>query len=416
MTYIENNTNFIKSTEIYLYLFIIFSIIPLIKIAGISITFPLFLMIAVTFLKHKKKLFKITQWTDIFLILFLIFVFISWILQEDTYKDRTLLSIVKLMIQYSYWVVVALFIKTWIYQYDFYKLSRTFFYATVASIIYYITLNHIYLVFYPNVLAYTVVATVPIGYYYVMKRFSIFVASLISLGVIFGVMLSGSRTGTILSILEMILIFSLGSVRLKKISLVGIVFAIPMSIVMYMSLDQTSIQEGKYVLADMIEDYSPKIAHTLRMEENVLERDKSLLIRKLMIQKGEKIFEEHPLFGVGPGNFARYYVELDIVGISHWLHGTEEKYNMRSSQNSYLMILAENGIFALSCLLIVFFLILKKGFNYIKTFENNAEVYVYIPFLTLLFYGVILVTTMGTLFWLILGLALTVTDRQRKLS
>jgi len=413
---VKTQNTLFSSNQKYLSWFIFFSVFPLIKIGGISITFFIFLIIAYKFLKYKKKLFRITQWTDVFLILFLLFVFISVILTEESYVDRSFFSIVKLMIQYVYWVVVALFIKTWIYEFDFYKLSRVFFIASVVSIVYYITLNPIYQIYYPNSYAYVIVTVMPLGFYYVMRRFSISMTLLISFGFIMGVLVSGSRAGTVLIIFELLLILSLGDKQLKKASIIMVILFIPITIVLVTSVDKHDIRVVKLGLANVVDDYSPKIAKTLRMEENVLDRDKSLLIRKLMIQKGIKIFDEHPFFGVGPGNFTKYYIELDIAGTSHWLHGSEKRYNRTSSQNSYLMIIAENGIFALSSILTVFFIILWKGFYYVKSFRNNAEIYIYIPFVALLFYSFILVTTMGSLFWLLFGFALTLTHRKRHLT
>gem|GEM_PF-2280073 len=406
---------FFASNQKYLNWFAFFSVFSLIDIGGISITFFIFLIIAYKFLKRKKKLFKITQWTDVFLLLFLIFVFIAAVLTEESYRDRSFFSIVKLTIQYVYWVVLALFIKTWIYEFDFYKLSRAIFFASVISVIYYMTLNPFYTVFYPNSYAYTIVTAMPLGFYYVMKRFSISMTLLISAGFVMGVLFSGSRTGTALIVFELMLLLSLGSKQLKKASMVMAGLAVPIVLVLSISLDQSDIKQMKHGLADVLEDYSPKIAHTLRMEENVLNRDKGFLQRKLMLQKTESIFAEYPFFGIGPGNFTKYYVSLDIAEVSHWLHGSEARYNRRSAQNSYLLIIAEDGIFALVSILVVFFIILWKGFYYVKTFKNNAEIYIYIPFIALLFYSFILVTTMGALFWLLLGLSLTLINHKRSL-
>lgn len=420
MTSTHNNSliqdPFFASNQKYLSWFAFFSVFPLVKIAGISITFFIFLIIAYKFLKRKKKLFKITQWTDIFLILFLLFIFIAASLTEESYREWTAFSIIKLTTQYFYWVVLALFVKTWIYDFDFYKLSRTIFFAAVISIIYYVTLNPFYLVFYQNSFAYVVVTAMPLAYYYVMKRFSIPITLFISTGFFMGVLFSGSRTGTALIVFELMLLLSLGSKQLKKASMIIGVSLIPIVLVLFISIDQSNIKQIKLGMADVLEDYSPKIAHTLRMKESVLDRDKSFLIRKLMIQKGEKIFEEHPFFGVGPGNFTRYYTSLDIREVSSWLHGTEKNYNRRSSQNTYLLIIAEDGIFALVSILIVFVVIVWKGFYYVKSFRNNTEIYIYIPFIALLFYGVILGTIQGALFWLLLGLALTLTQRKRHLA
>ena len=318
--------------------------------------------------------------------------------------------------QYVYWVVLALFIKTWIYKFDFYKLSRVFFFTIVISIIYYVTLNPFYIIFYPNEIAYNIVLSIPLAYYYILKRFSIPLVLLITLGFVMGILFSGSRTGTTLVIIELILLLSLGSNKLKKFSMILFVLTIPVIMILFISLDSSAIKNLKHGMADVLQDYSPKIAHTLRMKENIMERDKSLLMRKLQIQKGERIFEKHPFFGVGPGNYTYYYSSLDIMGVSHWLHRSERSYNQKSSQNSYLMILAEDGIFALTSILIIFIIIVWKGFYYVKTFENNAKIFIYIPFIALIFYGFILVTVQGALFWLLLGLTMTLTKHQKQLE
>jgi len=411
-----HQTDLFASTQKYLNWLVFFSVFPLIKIAGISITFFIFLMIAYTFIKQKKKLFKITTYADIFLILFLVFVAIGAVLSEESFREREVFSIFQLTIQYVYWVVLALFIKTWIYEYDFYKLSRVILVAAIVSVVYYLFFNRFYSIYAPNAFAYVIVTVMPLGFYYVMQRFSLPVAMLIGAWFVVGVLFSESRTGLVLTIVELLLLFGLSSRRMKEVALGFTALLIPLMVLFAVSYDEAKMDSAKYALADMIEDYSPKIAHTLRMKENVLERDKSWLIRELMLQKGERIFEEHPFFGVGVGNFMYYSASLDIRGVSHWLHEDEENYNQRSSQNSYLMILAEDGIFALVSIMIVLVMIVWRGFYYVRTFRESAEIYVYVPFVTLLFYGVVLVTVQGSLFWVVLGFALTLIQRKKQLS
>lgn len=413
------NNTFFTSNQKYLNWFIFFSIFPLIKIAGISFSFYIFFLIIYTFLKQKKKLFKITGYADIFLIFFALFVVAAAIMTEESFRDRSLFQIVKQTFQYVYWVVIALFIKTWIRYFDFYTISKVFFIALMTAMIYYMTLNHFYLLYFPNSIAYVIVTSMPIAFYYVMKRFSLITVLLIAISIILVVLFSGSRMGTLLTIFELLLLLTLGNKKMKKTVLVLSALLLPLILVFFLSIDSRDkfdTQNMKYTLANILEDYSPKIAYSLRMEENIFERDKSWLIRELMIQKGKRIFEKHPFFGVGPGNFHYYYTHLDIIGISKWLHHSQKNYNRRSSQNSYLLILSENGIFALVSILVVFIIIFWKGFQYIFSFEKNAEIYVFIPFIGLLIYAVILVTTTGTLFWLFLGLALTLTQRERILK
>jgi len=407
--------SFFQANQKYLNWFAFFSIFPLIKIAGISITFFLFLILSYIFLKNNKKLFRITSYTDIFLLLFLFFVFMSAVLTEDSYDNRSLLSIIKLTVQYVYWVILALFIKTWIYRFDYLSLSKTIFYATIVSIIYYATLNPFYSIFYPNSIAYTIVVSVPLSYYYMSQRFSLKTIIFISIFFSVGMFFSGSRTGSALLLVELILLITLGHRNLKKITYTLLILSIPTIMMLSMSITESDISKLKYYIADNIEIISPKIAHTLRMKENLMERDKSLLARKVQIQKGERIFEQHPFFGVGIGNYTHYYIKLDIMSVSHWLRDDQVKENRRSSQNTYLKIIAESGIFAIVSLLIVFILILLKGFHTLINVSKSKERTIFVPFTALILYGFILVTIQGALFWLLLGLSLTLNNKRSTL-
>lgn len=415
----DSHKIFFISNQKYLNWFAFFCVFPLIKIGGISITFFIFLVIAYNFLRQKRKLFKITHSTDIFLLLFLLFVSIAALLSEESFRDRSTVSIIKIMVQYIYWVVLALFIKTWIYNFDFYKVSRSIFFATAISVAYYVILNPFYPIFYPNSFAYTLVTAMPLGFYYLVKRLPIQYVLLVLGGVVMGILYSGSRMGTALILMEILLLLSLGNNRFKKGTLlIGGIFIPLLTILFFIlnpNLDQTT-HSMKNATADILENYSPKIAHTLRMQENVFDRDKGFLQRILMKQKTLKIFDEHPFFGIGPGNFTKYYVTLDIAVVSHWLAGSERRYNTRSAQNSYFLIIAEDGIFAFVSIFIVFLIIIFKGFHFVLSLKDNVEIYIYIPFMALLLYSFILVTTQGALFWFLLGLTLTLTHRNRVIT
>lgn len=415
---IRHQKNIFEINQKYLNWFAFFSIFPLIKIAGISITFFIFIIIGYNFLKSNHKLFKIEGYTDIFLLLFLLFIIISALFTEDTFRDRSIFSIFKLTIQYIYWVILALFIKTWISNFNYYELSKYFFLASSMSVIYYIFLNSIYHVFYPNVFAYTIVLALPLSFYYMKDRFNIYQMIFWFFFFMVGSFWSESRTGTALILFEFILLIILFNKNIKNIIFISLLLLIPLSLAIYSNIDfsKEEIQDYKYSLANNIEDISPKFAYTLRMEENVGDRDKSLLIRKLMIQKGERIFDEHPWFGIGIGSFNKYYVELNPEVVSRWLSRGNLRYNKSSSQNSYLMILAEAGIFAFIFLFSTFLVIILYGLKNIFIFEEPIKIFIFISFLSLVLYGFILVTVQGASFWLLLGLSLSMLYSNKKLT
>jgi len=408
-----DNTRFFEKIQKLIEYFIFFSIVPFIKIVGISITFFIFLYIVNLYRKKGYKLIKLTNISDVFLLLFLIFVLVAGLLTEDTYRERSLVNIFKINIQYIYWVFLALFIKTWIYSLDFYRISRTMFISLIIAIIYYHTLNNIFRIYQPNVLALVMVSVYPIASYYMQRRFNFIVFVFLSSIFIFSVMLVGSRTGFALIIIEFIFLLALGRKKYKKFTLFFLIMSIPIIINYSYNVD---IETIKYDLADKIEPYSAKIARGLRLSERLEEIDKSLLTRKLMIEKGKKIFEKHPFFGVGPGNFTYYGADINPGQISKHLHRTVYSYNKTSAQNSFLMILSESGIFATISLLVVFLSILFKGLRCFFSFRETPKTNIYISFIMVLAYSVILVTITGTLAWFLIGLSMTILQKNKELK
>lgn len=73
-----------------------------------------------------------------------------------------------------------------------------------------------------------------------------------------------------------------------------------------------------------------------------LNEDKSYTIRKLMDQKGLRLFEESPLIGVGISRFTKESTPLDIPLILTYAQQTH--FDFKSAHNSYIAFLAETGL------------------------------------------------------------------------
>jgi O-antigen ligase len=73
-----------------------------------------------------------------------------------------------------------------------------------------------------------------------------------------------------------------------------------------------------------------------------LDRDKSFMVRQLMIQKAVKAFEQSPFVGIGYGRFRSTELELELPKLLRYY--TNETANMRSSHNSYMELAAETGL------------------------------------------------------------------------
>lgn len=407
-----------NSNQKFLNWLVFFSIFPIIKIAGISISFFIFLIIVFTFMNARIKLFKIETKTDVLVLSFLFFLVLASLFAEETTRERSAFSLFKLTVQYIYWGILALYIKTWIHRYNFYDVSKYIFFAILVSTFYYIVINKFYFLFRPNEFAFTLVLGIPLSFSYMTKRFSKIQIIVFSLFFILGIFWCQSRTGLALVLFELLLLVYIHSSNVRKATLFSVIFIVPLLYMSYLivNLDKQYIKNIKYEVADLVENISPKYAYTLRLEENVFERDKSFLIRKLMIQKGEQIFEEHPFLGIGIGNFTYYSVDLDMNQASHWLSRGEKRYNKVSSQNSYLKVITETGLITSFFVFLLFLIILIYGFRFLINIKDEIRLFIFVAYLALIFYGFILVTIQGAKFWILLGLAMAIINQKKKIS
>jgi O-antigen ligase len=73
-----------------------------------------------------------------------------------------------------------------------------------------------------------------------------------------------------------------------------------------------------------------------------IENDKSFLFRQVMVQRGLRLFSEHPLLGVG---FGRFQQEQVAVEVPHRLSSLDlDLFQTASSHNAYVQHLAETGL------------------------------------------------------------------------
>ncbi len=99
-----------------------------------------------------------------------------------------------------------------------------------------------------------------------------------------------------------------------------------------------------------------------------LEQDKSYVFRKLMVQKGLKLFEESPIIGVGASRFRKESVELELSGVFRFY--SQSSFDQKSAHNSYVGFLAETGLIGSIPLLV---LILMLAFQGVKSAASHAR-------------------------------------------
>ena len=148
-----------------------------------------------------------------------------------------------------------------------------------------------------------------------------------------------------------------------------------------------------------------------------LDRDKSFLTRRLMIRKAGLLFEQSPVFGVGPGRFRTTWVSLDLPPTLR--HRTQDQYNRRSAHNSYAALLAETGLVGALPFAVLALILLVGGARAAWRHSRRGELWaipVYAGFLGMSIHLWALAGLTGTAAWFVMGLAAALVQRESWVS
>jgi O-antigen ligase len=112
------------------------------------------------------------------------------------------------------------------------------------------------------------------------------------------------------------------------------------------------------VAATLPEDVIAPIMERFSTLEDV-ETEGSFGVREIMIQKGTKLFMLHPIMGVGPGRFREESVPLELP--YHMADNSLPHFDRKSSHNSYISLLAENGLIGVVPFVILLVVLTARG-------------------------------------------------------
>jgi len=148
-----------------------------------------------------------------------------------------------------------------------------------------------------------------------------------------------------------------------------------------------------------------------------LEDDKSYQIRQLMIQKGERLFLQSPLIGVGVGRFTKSSVPLDIPRVLSY--AGQAHYDVKSSHNSYLDLLAESGLAGVVPFAVLLVILSIRGGKaaFLGTRKNRFWILaVFLSFVQMSIHMWAIASLTNTVNWFIYGLAaaaIVVSDQKK---
>ena len=164
----------------------------------------------------------------------------------------------------------------------------------------------------------------------------------------------------------------------------------------------------------------PEVSNAVSERFNTLQtlgEDKSYLFRQIMIQKGLKIFEENPIIGIGSGRFTKTYVDLDLPRVFRE-GGNLSRFTTQSAHNSYIVILAENGLLAAIPFAIFLIILLFRGFSAALRSIRRDEylpLAVFLSFIQMSIHFWVIASLTNTSTWFVYGLiaAVIVMERNR---
>lgn len=330
----------------------------------------------------------------------------------------------ELSIQYIYWILTTCFFIIFRKNLNMVELSKWVFYGLIFfSIGFYVLdikfgfgVGSFATTASRNAFVFNMLCSVPLSFYYIKHRFGLSRVPYFIVGVILILMFTNGRSGGIIILIEALIISAIFYPTWLK-ALKRLI--IPM-FALYILFQSDGFQPILMRVGASLESINPRLGNLLTgsTAEGNLRMDRSWLERKLQVEKGMEIIGDHPLFGVGPGNYSSYDARLSNLSsyerLSAW---NADYFNTRSAHNSYILLMGEFGLVGF---LLFVSLQLLGLFNLFKNIFKDQLNETHLPLVSLLgmsmhFYAIVSIT--GAITWFILGLALSVsTFTMRKWS
>lgn len=135
-----------------------------------------------------------------------------------------------------------------------------------------------------------------------------------------------------------------------------------------------------------------------------LEEDKTYVVRKVLVRKGLTLFEESPLIGVGSARFAQERVELELPELLQY--ADREAIEKKSSHNSYIQFLAEFGLIGSIPFGVMLFYLFIRGLilSFKEVMEGKFEILIFfVAFIQMSVHMYVISSITGTLAWVVYG-------------
>lgn len=381
---------------------------PRILILGQNISIFLFPVMIYAFYKRYGYIFRLDRLEVLIIPYFAVGAVLSVVNQHLIGADDVTLSRAHAVLpNYIYWSILILFL---IGQRDNIRLDilgKGIYWGVILSIIYYFILQKlgirslvIFSSLTQNAFAFLLIIYSPIAVYYIANKNPRWGVAFLFLLIISG-FLSGSRSASILVMTESLFAFWLVYKRSFRYIILGFLILGPFVAI----LNETGVVENTVMALN------PRAHNLLYNTENVIEQDRSYLIRRAMVEKGLKIHEEHPLFGIGLNNFTNYEAELEgnFEGAQYVIN--KSRINETSSHNSYINLLAEAGLFAMAPFLLFLIIVLFRVAFRFTGMPGQAQA-ICVGFFGLLIHFYFINAIVNVFAWFGIGLCIAIANRK----
>jgi hypothetical protein len=393
-------------------IFAFFLAFPSIDFVGISISFYIFFLILAVHLREHIPILTRDKTNKWFVLLFITGT-ISTIFHPPLDIEVSVIADIKIIFQYLYWITLSIYIRSNFSRIDWKRFSRSLFWGLCALVIgYYFLPVKVDLALFQitsdstrNNFVYNLLCLFPLIVWYLRYSKLERISPILLLLFVLSILYSNGRAGFVLIVIQTLLIGLIIYPRLDNVFKAGLIILILVFFIWQLKSD-SGITAG---IARSIEGINPRMSEMINKEGNEgdLTKDKSWLLRKLMVDKSKEIVIKYPFFGIGWMHFDNYYSELKTRGNYKRLSSLGNEFlNTRSAHNSYTLYMAEGGIIGFAILLVILFIVIYPFFQ--KLFHNNFSIkdlpLVAMVTLAIYFYAISSITGAGT--WFVIGTSL----------
>jgi len=344
----------------YFYKYAFFMAFPILLVLWQNVSLIFFVIILVK-MKNKTLYLSSPHWIQKLVILFALGAVIS-VINENGVESGFARGL-SVLPNYVYWSILVIFITNIKYSLNLDEISENITNGLIISIVFYHLAPYIPKVpgfinsFSPNSFAFLCICFTAPALTSLIQKKSTLRAVLFFVMVLFTLLIESRRAGFVLVLISGMLSINFISFNLRKLMRGSLV------LIFLFSVLQINI------VGNIILSASPRVHEFLYESENLQGEDRSLLTRRLMVEKSLLIYNDHPLTGVGLNNFSNF--DVGFQGDFEGGHYVVNKAGMndKSAHNSYASILGEGGLLMFIPFIM---LILYNLYHFIRYFNERT--------------------------------------------